>query len=110
MMNASMIHFPPMNAQDEPQAQMESDFIQDELNKNGFDEIGYSSAFSALLQGLGWIKIAPGEDVTVSNEVIDYPVIDPLEYDVISAPTDSRRAGCGKGQPRFYPGYAPDTL
>ena len=86
MMNASMINFPPMNAQDEPQSQMESDFIQDELNKNGFDEIGYSSAFSALLQGLGWIKVSPGEDITVSNEVIDYPVTDPLEYDVISAP------------------------
>ncbi|MFA9496628.1 MAG: hypothetical protein ACERKS_12010 [Candidatus Bathyarchaeota archaeon] len=86
MMSTSIIQFPAMNAQDEPASQMESDFVKDDLDKNGFEQVAYDASHSGLLQGLGWIKIDTEEATRVTNEVVDYPVTDPIEYDVLSSP------------------------
>lgn len=84
MMQASSVEFPPLHELDEPTAQMESDLIARMLEESGFDEIAYSACHSALLQGLGWIKVEYKDKESIDRRIYDGD-IDPIIIDSIQA-------------------------
>lgn len=86
MFQASMVEFPPNNREDEQQAQMESDFIRDELRKNDFYTQIYNACHSALLQGLGWIKVFAETDEKVTHETYDIAEPDAFQLEQLSIP------------------------
>jgi len=66
----SQVEFPATSAEDEEQAQMESDVIKTILEQNDEFKVFESATFDALLQGNGWIKIkAVTEEQTSQRKI-----------------------------------------
>lgn len=81
---ASSVEFDAENEEDEPQAQLESDFIIKLMEKNDEYATFDASVFDALLQGNGWIEVDVKEDTLTTVE--KYENITPEEAAFIMQP------------------------
>ncbi len=71
VIRTSQIEFPPNSQEDEVQAQLETDFVQAEIERrSGYDTID-AATFDALLLGNGWIDVQVNEEVTKNR--LTYP-------------------------------------
>jgi hypothetical protein len=71
ILKSTLIEFTPNGEQDEPQAQAESDFTRDAIERaHGWRSI-FESVHNALLIANGWLKISTETDDTVTEE--EYP-------------------------------------
>jgi len=71
LFQASNIEFQPISQEDESQAQLETDFVRAEIEKQGGWDLFISSAHDAYLSGNGWMKVYVDEREEISREV--YP-------------------------------------
>jgi hypothetical protein len=78
----SSIEFEPISEEDEEQAQLETDVVKLQIDRNGGDKVFYEAIHDALLSGTGWIKVAVAEADEISRE--EYTdVTDPVMLDAI---------------------------
>ena len=78
LLRASIVNFQPDNEQDEPQAQMESDYVRNYLEAEGFDEIAYEGVFDAMVAGLGWFKVKYCAEPEVMTRPLGTKLTDPV--------------------------------
>jgi len=81
---SSIIEFSPESEEDEPQAQLESDFVRWQLEKSGGYKILSEAAHDALLIANGWIKVYVDEKVDVETEL--YGDLDPVQLQSLQIP------------------------
>jgi len=89
MMKATLVEFVPDSEEDEPEAQLESDFCMYIADKsNAYREFS-NAAFDALLQANGWLKVYVDEDLkTWEREYEGLPEIAVAEAVEPSCPGD----------------------
>jgi hypothetical protein len=86
ILKSTLIEFTPNGEQDEPQAQAESDFTRDAIERaHGWRAI-FESVHDALLIGNGWVKITAKTEDTVTEEEHPPGLPDEMIY-FLSQPT-----------------------
>jgi hypothetical protein len=82
--SGSTLMWVPDSEDDEPQAQLESDYVRAVLEKNNGYQILSQSAHEALLSGNGWIKCEVEEETEVT--VANFGQLEPLQLQAVSQP------------------------
>ena len=78
----SSIEFEPESAEDEDQAQLETDVVKLKIDQNGGNKVFYEAIHDALLSGTGWVKVYIDETEELARE--EYTdVTDPVTLDAI---------------------------
>jgi hypothetical protein len=81
---SSIIEFDPESEEDEPQAQLETDFVSTMLQKSDGYQVLADAAHDALLIGNGWIKVYIDEQKEVHEE--QYGDLDAMQLQAVSQP------------------------
>jgi hypothetical protein len=85
-----MLEFTPDGEEDEPQAQAESDFTRDAIERANGWRVVFEGIHDALLIGNGWIKISTEDDVETTEEVYPPQLPDEAIF-YLSQPTAERQ-------------------
>lgn len=83
LLRQTIVNFTPSHAADEPQAQLESDYVRDQIEKAGFDDMAYDGCFDAQLQGLGWWKVNVKYETEVTTRPLGQIVDDPIAREAL---------------------------
>lgn len=81
---SSIIEFAPQSEEDEPQAQLESDFVRWQLEQSDGYKILSEAAHDALLIANGWIKVTVEEKAEVGSE--SYSDLSAMQLQFVSQP------------------------
>lgn len=77
IIKTTLVEFKPNGEEDEPQAQAESDFVRDAIEKAGGWRTIFEGIHDALLTANGWLKITAEDKTSVTTET--YPPNPPDE-------------------------------
>jgi len=90
IIKTTMLEFVPDGEEDEPQAQAESDFTRDAIERANGWRVVFEGIHDALLIGNGWIKISTEDDVETTEEVYPPQLPDEAIF-YLSQPTAERQ-------------------
>jgi len=90
IIKTTMIEFKPNGEEDEPQAQAESDFVRDAIEKAGGWRAIFEGIHDALLIANGWLKVTAEDDTTTTTEIFPPDLPDEAIF-YLSQPTAERQ-------------------